>query len=110
MALLVAAGCAEPPIQGTNEIAPPADPSHVSSADFDDWPFVPSSGTLSCVPSGNGDGQLIVTIYFGGTIEYALNGLARDVGFRDLDTTVMPDWPDELSLGPIIERGLALCG
>jgi hypothetical protein len=55
------------------------------------------------------DGRLLVTINFGDGIEYALNGQARDFGFPELDTTVMPDWPDASSLGPIIDRGLELC-
>lgn len=81
----------------------------VTSSDFDDWPFIPDDGTLVCDPSGADDGRLLVRIDFGDGIEYALNGQARDFGFPELDTTVMPDWPDGSSLGPIIARGLELC-
>lgn len=87
---------------------PPA--GYVTRADFAEWPFVPSSGTLFCDPSGKNDGRLLVRINFGDGVEYALNGQARDFGFPELDTTVMPAWPDGSSLGPIIERGLELCG
>jgi hypothetical protein len=51
---------------------------------------------------------LIVTIDFGDG-QYALNGESRSAGFTELDTSLMPAWPDGSSLGPVIERGLALC-
>src|SRR5687767_7969293 len=94
----------EPP----DDPAPTANPARVTSADFAEWPFTPSTGELICDPSGNNDGRLLVRIDFGDGIEYALNGQARTFGFPELDTSVMPAWPDASSLGPIIERGLEL--
>ena len=104
-ALLVVAGCA-----GASTPEPGDDQARgkVTSADFEDWPFEPSSATLHCVPSVNDDGGLIVTIDFGDG-QYALNGEASSAGFTQLDTSLMPEWPDASTLGPVIERGLALC-
>lgn len=85
---------------------PNATRRQVTATDFDEWPFLPRIGTLACHLD---DGRRLVRIDFGGEIEYALNGQSRDFGFPELDTTVMPDWPDGSSLGPIIERGLDLC-
>lgn len=90
-------------------ITEPEDPGYVTRSDFETWPFVPTAGTLSCQPSSNNDGRLLVTIDFGDGIDYAVNGQARSFGFPELDTTVMPAWPDGSSLGPIIEHGLELC-
>jgi hypothetical protein len=104
---LSVAGCA-----GAVPTAEPAEtprPGLVEASDFEDWPFIPRSGQLFCDPSGEGDGRLLVRIGFDDGIEYALNGQARSFGFPELDTTVMPAWPDGSSLGPIIERGLELC-
>lgn len=109
-ATMVVAGCAEDPAgAGRLTEAPLADSGRVSLGDFEEWPFKPTSATLHCLQSGNDDGRLIVTVGFGDLIEYALNGQARSAGFVDLDTSVMPAWPDASSLGPIIARGLELC-
>jgi hypothetical protein len=107
MALLIA--CGGGGAQPTPRPSDPPRPGFVTASDFDDWPFIPRSGHLVCDPSGNGDGRLLVRIDFGDSIEYALNGQARTFGFPELDTTVMPAWPDASSLGPIIARGLELC-
>jgi hypothetical protein len=105
--LIASCGGASTP---TQDAAPEPDPGLITRAEYGaDWPFSVASGTLSCVPSGNNDGRLLVTFNTGDGIEYALNGSARTFGFPELDTSVMPDWPDGSSLGPIIERGLALC-
>jgi hypothetical protein len=107
IAAIVVAGCGG--TAPTAEPDPTPRPGAVTAGDFDEWPFIPRAGHLLCDPSGNGDGRLLVRIDFGDSIEYALNGQARSFGFPELDTTVMPDWPDASSLGPIIARGLELC-
>jgi hypothetical protein len=77
----------------------------VSRADFGrDWPLTVSSGTLSC--KGNGK----VTFETGGTV-YAVNGMAG--AMTDLPSIELI-WRDdyrgrEKDMGPLIERGLALC-
>jgi hypothetical protein len=96
---------------------PPADPAAapdailattVSRATYGDgWPFTVASGILSCHP-----GQAVVFETSDGTV-YALNGVATaDPQFHDLE----PIWLDDpsgvapkLSIGPLIETGLALC-
>jgi hypothetical protein len=107
VAIVLVAGCAG--AAPTERQVETVRPGAVTAADFDDWPFVPPAGQLFCDESGNNDGRLLVRINFGDGIEYALNGQARTFGFPELDTTVMPDWPDGSSLGPIIDRGLELC-
>ena len=102
VALLVAA-CAGP---ATPRPATP-DPGLVTRAGLgDEWPFSVDVGELRC---NELDGRPLVTFAVDG-IEYALNGAARDAGFPELDATILTAWPDVSGLGPLIDRGLELCG
>jgi hypothetical protein len=81
----------------------------ISAADVsEDWPLTVQSGTLSC----DGPGSVTFTAPDGTT--YAVNGMAKSFsGAPDID----PIWADDpdvpglkISIGELIERGLALCG
>lgn len=103
IALLVAAcgGSA-----GATAPSRPLEPGAITRADLGAaWPFAVDAGELRCNELA---GRPLVTFAVDG-IEYALNGAARDAGFPELDTTVLPSWPDVSGLGPLIERGLELC-
>lgn len=82
----------------------------VSRADFgDQWPLTVDGGTLRCEADA-------VSLEARGVV-YAVNGTAesRDIGV-DIDPVWAddPDSPADLGLkeniGPLIDRGLALCG
>lgn len=81
----------------------------ITSANYgDEWPFTVAEGTLRCEGS---DGVGAVTFEADGTV-YGLNGTAKSRGFPEFD----PIWLDDpqveglkTNVGPIIERGLALC-
>lgn len=84
------------------------EPGYVSRAMLGDaWPLTVEEGTLAC--SGLG----AVTFNAGG-MTYAVNGLAQgstdlpeiDVIWADDPTGAAP----KKDIGPLIERGLALCG
>jgi hypothetical protein len=70
----------------------------------DEWPFIVDEGAIQ----GRGWGS--VTFKAGGDV-YAVNGLAKGQGFKDIE----PIWADDpetgskKNIGPIIDRGLALC-
>lgn len=108
--LIFVVGCSAGPTPVPVATTTPTPAGYVSRATYgDDWPFSVPSGTLSCYPSGNNDGRLLVTFGTGDGIEYALNGQARSFGFPELDETILPTWPDASMLGDLIEQGLALC-
>lgn len=78
----------------------------VSQSDFgSDWPLTVDSGTLACGGAGE------VTFTANGTT-YAVNGLAKAATvFPDID----PIWAKgegapRKDIGPLIQRGLELCG
>jgi len=87
-----------------------AQPGFVSRAEFGDrWPLTVESGTLRCEPD-YGTALVIVV----GNVKYALNGRARgqidQTGWRDSRELVRKDQDGGLAnVGPLIERGLALC-
>lgn len=71
------------------------------------WPLLVPDGTLRCGSFGKGMGEVIFTAPDG--TEYGLNGLASD-SYKDID----PIWREgayglKVSIGPLINRGLALC-
>ena len=73
------------------------------------WPLTVESGTLRCEGSER-FGAIVFTDPDGN--EYAVNGVAKGDGFAPID----PVWRDDpelaglkVPLGPLIERGLALC-
>jgi Protein of unknown function (DUF2511) len=79
----------------------------ISQAEFGDkWPFTVASGRLECVPPSK------VIFHAGGTT-YAVNGMASsDKRYRE----IRPIWKDnpeipgtKINIGPIIDRGFALC-
>jgi hypothetical protein len=79
----------------------------VSRADFgEDWPLTVDSGVLSCEDGGY--------VYFtaDGT-RYAVNGFAMTKGDAPRINTIWANDPTGLSprknIGPLIDRGLALC-
>lgn len=69
----------------------------------EDWPFIVDEGVLRRHRIGS------VTFKANGT-EYAVNGLAKSQGFKDVDE-IWADDPEtgmKKNIGPIIERGLGL--
>lgn len=89
--------------------AAPAQPAgYVSRAMLgDQWPLTVEDGTLACTGSG---GSGAVTFTANGTM-YALNGVARQ---QSTGADIAPIWAADGSgakrdLGPLIEKGLALC-
>ena len=84
-----------------------ASPSRVCAADLgSDWPLSVSCVTLYC------DGDAVSLVYE--EVRYAGNGLGEMAGYADIDPIWMPSSdPDsggpKQSIGPLIERGLALC-
>jgi hypothetical protein len=89
-----------------------ANEAHMRRADLGtDWPLTVDEGTVSC----EGIGERLGEVYF--TAEgttYAVNGLAQGASDGpDIDEI----WADNLemeglkiNIGPIIDRGLDLCG
>jgi hypothetical protein len=82
----------------------PSKSERVTRAQFgDEWPFTVDGGVLRRYPIGG------VTFKANGT-EYAVNGLAKGQGFKD----VKEIWADDpetglrKNIGPIIDRGLEL--
>lgn len=96
IALLAVAGCG-------------AEGTEVSRDDFgSSWPLTVDSGTLRCEGEG-GFGAVVINA--DGT-DYAVNGVAKGQGYEPID----PIWADDpelaglkVSIGPLIDRGLALC-
>jgi hypothetical protein len=84
---------------------------NVSSEEFgSSWPLNVDSGDLRCEGS-KGFGAVVFTDPDGN--EYGLNGVALSQGYPPID----PIWKDspelpglKVSLGPLIDRGLAMCG
>lgn len=52
---------------------------------------------------------MYVTFGTGDGIEYALNGSAIDMGFPELDASILKDFPNKTGVLPLIDRGLDLC-
>ena len=97
----------------------------IKEADFGQaWPFTVSRGELRCSP------PRIVTFSANG-VSYAVNGTASGAGFAPIDPIWDYNWamldemakilgitveqakaqsPIRISISPIIEAGLALCG
>jgi hypothetical protein len=71
-----------------------------------DWPLTVEAGVVRCEGAG------AVTFTTGGTT-YAVNGLARGMGTYPDVHAIWADDPDfeglKKYIGPIIDRGLALC-
>lgn len=90
-----------------------AEPGYLTQAEYGaDWPFTVPAGKLACYDgaAAGGDGRILVTFWVEDRgIEYALNGSALDFGFPDLDTTILPDYPNKVGILDLIERGLTLC-
>ena len=98
-ALLVAvlAGCGSSP-SGHSEI--------LSQADYDGtWPFRVASGTLRCLPGKEHPPLGAIVIKVAGT-SYAVNGAARDSGYRPTAPIRDESHP---GLGDVIVEGGALC-
>jgi hypothetical protein len=106
---LLLAGCSSStPTEPTDASATQPNPGAVGRADFGkDWPLTVESGVLSCEGAG--------AVYFTtGGLRYAVNGLARGIhDAPDID----PIWAKDPSgtvpkknIGPLITRGLQLCG
>lgn len=93
-----------------NDDPPPVDAQQtagqISESDYgDQWPLTVPSGTLQCEADA-------VTFTAGG-VTYAVNGMATT---RDFGVDIDPIWrpnPDipgaKVSIGPLIDDGLALC-
>lgn len=95
------------------EVPPPvqvAVPANATQEEYGDaWPFTVASGTLAC------DEPQLVTFTADGTT-YALNGAAAGAAAA---RGWQPDWTaivrrdssgDGVSIAPLIEKGLTLCG
>jgi hypothetical protein len=93
--------------------AEPVTPGEVTKAEFGKkWPLSVPSGLLRCESFGPELGEVIFTAPDG--TEYGLNGTAQDGGYPPID----PIWLYEpgmkryglkINIGPLIDRGLALC-
>jgi hypothetical protein len=91
----------------TPRLPPPRPSGDVSRAEFGDkWPLTVEAGELLCIDQA-------VVLDTGG-ITYAVNGTAKDradaSGWQDIEAI----WADgdaglKKDIGPLIERGLALC-
>lgn len=71
----------------------------------DDWPLTVADGVLRCEPPS-------AVVFRSGGTDYAVNGVATSAGHSYID----PIWAagasgvaPKKSIGPLIERGLALC-
>ncbi len=94
-------------LEPTPALPPPRPSGDVSRAEFgDDWPLTVEAGELLCIDQA-------VVLDTGG-ITYAVNGTAKDradeSGWQDIEAI----WADgdaglKKDIGPLIERGLALC-
>ena len=98
--VLAVAGCSE------NGYSSNGSSTEVSQAAWtgSEWPFTVPNGILGCTRPG------IVTFDADGTV-YGLNGTALDHGYPTVD----PIWKSatlgpQADLGPMIQKGLALCG
>jgi hypothetical protein len=101
--LLLAVACSSSGTDGGEQS------KEVTRADFGDaWPLLVDGGTLECKGS---DGTGAVTFRTGGTT-YAVNGLAKSQGARDIDKIWAPN-PSipgaKKNIGPLIDEGLRLC-
>lgn len=85
-------------------------PGFVSRATFGErWPLTVEEGVLAC----RGSGGVGAVTFTAGNTTYAVNGIAvQDGTFTDIKA-IWADNPDVAGLkkdiGPLIERGLALC-
>lgn len=88
----------------------------VSREQFKDgWPLTVTSGTLKCELVPGSPKMHLVTFSSGGKV-YALNGIARGHAKKRGWLEVRPIWKDnpeipgtKISIGPLIDHGLALC-
>ncbi len=98
--LLVTALAVTACVGSTNEV-------EVSASDFgNDWPLTVVQGTLQCEPPGS-----VVFTTPEGT-SYAVNGTAKDAtDLPEIDAIWAEGEVEGLkrNLGPLIQRGLALC-
>lgn len=115
MALMLA-GCSTESSSGTSPDSGDtsdshSEPGHISQSDMGKkWPLKADTGELACDGS-NGIGDVTFTAP-DGTV-YAVNGSAKSAGFDD----IRPIWANDPKLGmglkkdigPLIQRGLALC-
>lgn len=79
----------------------------VSQAEFGDaWPLTIDRGTVRCEPPG------AVVFQAPDGSDYGVNGVATSQGYPEL-APIWADDPDPLvpkkSIGPLLDRGLALC-
>ncbi len=81
--------------------------TYLTAKDFGvSWPLTVSGGYISCVR-----GHAIV--FRQGGVGYAVNGSARALGYASLTPiwkdSPTPEYGPKMSIGPLIDRGLALC-
>lgn len=91
-------GCGDTSSSGNSEA--------ISEADFgNEWPFSVDEGVLRCEGAG-------AVVFEAEGTDYAVNGTASGQGYAEIE----PIWLEDpaaaglkINIGPIIERGLALC-
>ena len=101
LTLLAATACSSGSVDGT----------HIGRADLGDaWPLTVEEGTLACNGSG-GVGEVFFTAPEG--TAYAVNGAAKSNERLADVTPIWADNPDinglKKDIGPLIDKGLALC-
>ncbi|CAN5634546.1 hypothetical protein BH23GEM7_BH23GEM7_27190 [soil metagenome] len=87
-------------------ITPGAGRANISRTDYGDrWPLTVESGRLECRGAG-------AVVFVQGGREYAVNGMAKSAGARDIDPIWRADPSDlgyKVNIGPLIDDGLKLC-
>lgn len=80
------------------------------------WPLTVKSGVLACQPLDSGGRVQLVTFTAADGKTYAVNGTAKGHAKSRGWLEIRPIWKDDpaipglkISIGPLIDRGLALC-
>jgi hypothetical protein len=112
VAALCLAACGEAGSSGNSDSQTASNERAISRTDYgDDWPLTVESGTLRC----DEPGAVTFTSDDNGTT-YWVNGTAGDMADSNGWQDIRPIWADDpanpglkISIGPLIDDGLALC-
>lgn len=100
---------------------PPSHPQGYVSREIlgDEWPLTVDDGVLGCELVQVSDASYASVTFTSGGITYAVNGVARASGtYAEIDPIwavspySLPDdplGPLRIDIGPLIDRGIALC-